>query len=150
MLTVKVRTFKELKTEEIYEILRLRSEVFVVEQNCVYQDIDNKDQKAIHVLGYKSDELVAYARLFEPGYYFEAAAIGRVVVRKNERTNNYGRDIMLATIKAAEEYFETAEITVSAQTYLTKFYNDLGFHEQGETYLEDGIPHIRMTRSNCH
>ncbi|MBT8271466.1 MAG: GNAT family N-acetyltransferase [Bacteroidia bacterium] len=148
MLTIKARPFKDLNTDDIYEILRLRSEVFVVEQNCVYQDIDNKDQKAIHVLGYKGKDLVAYARLFKPGYYFKAATIGRVVVKRNERANNYGRDIMIATIKAAEDYYKAAEITVSAQTYLIVFYNELGFIEHGDTYLEDGIPHIRMTRSN--
>ena len=148
MLTIITKSFKDLTTEQIYKILRLRSEVFVIEQDCIYQDIDNKDQKALHILGFRNNALVAYARLFEPGYYFSAAAIGRVVVKKEERSKNYGVEIMRAAIKAAEESYGASDISVSAQTYLTNFYNDLGFIEEGETYLEDGIPHIKMTRSS--
>ena len=95
-----IKTFDELSTEELYQILRLRSEVFVVEQNCVYQDIDNKDQKALHVLGLKNGGLVAYTRMFRPGDYFENGSIGRVVVANNQRKYGYGKQIMQVSLAA--------------------------------------------------
>ena len=146
MLEIKSKTFEELSTQELYELLQLRSEVFVVEQSCVYQDVDGKDQKAIHVLGYKNGKLVAYTRLFKAGDYFDMTSVGRVVVVENERTHSYGFDIMNATIRTAEERFGKGPIKVSAQSYLKKFYNNLGFKEVGEGYLEDDIPHIGMIR----
>ncbi len=147
MLDIQTKTFNQLKTKELYDLLQLRSEVFVVEQDCVYQDIDGKDQKALHILGYKEDKLVAYTRIFQQGDYFEEASIGRVVVKENQRQFGYGYNIMNASIEAIEKYFKTLEIRISAQTYLKKFYNNLGFKEVGEEYLEDGIPHINMLKS---
>ncbi|WP_299383113.1 GNAT family N-acetyltransferase [uncultured Lacinutrix sp.] len=144
MLEIKVKTFQELTTTELYNLLQLRSEVFVVEQDCVYQDIDGKDQKALHVIGYKNNKIVAYTRLFKPGDYFNLSSIGRVVVYKNERQYKYGYNIMEASIKAIEEHYNTTEIKISAQCYLKRFYNNLNFFEIGEEYLEDGIPHIGM------
>jgi ElaA protein len=146
MLKITTKTFKELTTDELYALLQLRSEVFVVEQDCVYQDIDYKDQKALHVLGFKNDKLVAYTRLFKPGDYFNYASIGRVIVAQNEREHKYGYDIMNASISAIKEYYNETTIKISAQTYLKKFYNNLGFEEVGEGYLEDGIPHIGMIK----
>ena len=146
MLKITTKTFKELTTDELYALLQLRSEVFVVEQDCVYQDIDYKDQKALHVLGFKNDKLVAYTRLFKPGDYFNYASIGRVIVAQNEREHKYGYDIMNASINAIKEYYNETRIKISAQTYLKKFYNNLGFEEVGEGYLEDGIPHIGMIK----
>jgi ElaA protein len=146
MLAVKTKYFNELNTQELYDLLQLRSEVFVVEQNCVYQDIDGKDKKALHVLGYKNKNLVAYTRVFKAGDYFKQASIGRVVVLQNERQHKYGYDIMEASIKAIQDYFNTKTIKLSAQTYLKTFYNNCGFTEQGEEYLEDGIPHIEMIK----
>ena len=146
MIDISIKTFKELNTTELYDLLQLRSEVFVVEQNCVYQDIDGKDQESIHILGYKDSTLVAYTRLFAPGDYFKECSIGRVVVAKTERQNKYGYDIMNASIDAARSYFGQGPIKLSAQSYLKKFYNDLGFKEVGEEYLEDGIPHIAMIK----
>ena len=140
------KTFSELTTQELYDLLQLRSEVFVVEQDCVYQDIDGKDQKALHVLGFKNDKLIAYTRLFKPSFYFEEASIGRVVVAKKERQYNYGNDIMQASIEAIKTYYNTSIIKISAQVYLKKFYNNLGFIEIGEEYLEDDIPHIAMIK----
>lgn len=140
------KSFQELTTTELYQILQLRSEVFVVEQDCVYQDLDFKDQKSLHILGYKNDKIIAYTRIFKPGDYFKNASIGRVVVSKEERTSGYGVDLMEASIKAVEDHFKTSKITISAQVYLTKFYNSLGFNKVGEEYLEDGIPHIEMVR----
>ncbi len=147
MLSLVRKTFKELSIDELYSILKLRSEVFVVEQDCVYQDIDEKDKKAFHVLGLINDDIVAYARIFKPGDYFEEAAIGRVVVDKKHRGFGYANEIMKFSILAAEDLFNQSKIKVSAQTYLKKFYNNLGFKQVGEEYLEDGIPHIAMVKN---
>ncbi len=146
MITTAVKTFNELTSQELYDLLQLRSEVFVVEQDCVYQDIDGKDQKALHVLGYKNEKVVAYTRVFKPGDYFEQASIGRVVVKESERQFKYGYDIMKASIDAIDFHFRVTNIKISAQTYLRKFYNNLGFKQIGEEYLEDGIPHIAMIK----
>lgn len=126
-------------------MLQLRSEVFVVEQNCVYQDIDGKDAKALHLIGTIGDEIVAYARLFAAGYYFDNASIGRVVVSSKYRAHKFGHLLMKAAIAGIEHHFNTKEITISAQLYLKKFYEGHGFVQQGEGYLEDDIPHIRMS-----
>lgn len=145
-MEIKVKAFEELNLHELYEVLQLRAEVFVVEQNCVYQDIDGKDEKALHVLGFENGTLVAYTRIFPPGIYFTEAAIGRVVVKSSSRKNKFGHDIMKASIEAIEERFDTSNIKLSAQTYLTKFYESHGFEQVGEGYLEDGIPHIAMIK----
>ena len=147
MLNIIVKEFDELDTKELYELLRLRSEVFVVEQNCVYQDVDGKDNKAIHVLGIKNANIVAYTRIFKPGDYFKEASIGRVVVSKSVRKDGYGIDIMKASIKVIEDKYSKSSIRISAQKYLLKFYNSLGFIQEGEEYLEDGIPHIQMFKN---
>lgn len=146
MLDIKVKKFKDLTTQEVYDILQLRSEVFVVEQDCVYQDIDGKDQKALHVIGYKNNRVVAYTRIFKPGDYFNLASIGRVVVSQKERDNKYGYFIMKASINAVEELFKVSTIKISAQCYLKHFYGNLEFKQIGEEYLEDGIPHIAMIK----
>jgi ElaA protein len=146
MLTIHIKTFNELATQELYDLLQLRSEVFVVEQDCVYQDLDGKDQKALHVMGYKNEDLVAYTRLFKPGDYFTEASIGRVLVKKSERQHNYGYAIMNASIEAIKKRYKETLIRISAQTYLRKFYGNLQFKEVGEAYLEDGIPHINMIK----
>lgn len=140
-----IKRFNGLSPAEIYEILQLRSEVFVVEQNCVYQDIDGKDAKAIHVLGEIDGKIVAYARLFMPGDYFDEASIGRVVVKPEFRDRKLGHDLMRESIAALAELGET-RIAISAQLYLKKFYESHGFVAEGEPYLEDDIPHIRMLR----
>jgi len=146
MIDIVVKEFNELSTMELYDILQLRSEVFVVEQNCVYQDLDGKDPFALHVIGYKNKKAVAYTRVFKPNDYFKEASIGRVVVSKNQRKHKYGNDIMKASIKAIEEQFNETKIVLSAQTYLKRFYNALNFKEIGDEYLEDGIPHIKMIK----
>ena len=142
-----VRTFNELSTDELYQILRLRIEVFVVEQDCVYQDIDNKDQKALHVLGIKDNSVVAYTRIFKPGDYFENASIGRVVVARDQRQYGYGKAIMKTSLQTIEARFPKVSVEISAQSYLLKFYSELGFRPVGEEYLEDGIPHTRMVKN---
>lgn len=141
-----IKYFSELTTTELYQILQLRAEVFVVEQDCVYQDVDGKDQKSLHVFGFKNDKIVAYTRIFKPGDYFDNASIGRVVIAASERKYGFGHDLMKASIKAVETYFKVDEITISAQKYLKKFYESHHFIQVGVEYLEDGIPHIRMDR----
>lgn len=141
-----VKTFQELTITELYNILQLRSEVFVVEQDCVYQDLDFKDQKSLHVYGVKNDKIVAYTRIFKPGDYFDNSSIGRVVVAAGERTYGYGNDLMKASIKGIKDHFKVDKITISAQKYLKKFYESHQFIQVGEEYLEDGIPHIRMDK----
>lgn len=143
----KIKRFNELSLIELYNLLKLRSEVFVVEQNCVYQDLDGKDEKALHVIGYYNNEIVAYTRLFDKGYYFDETSIGRVVVSPKYRDKKWGFQLMQVSIDAVKEYFNETEITISAQQYLTKFYQSLGFVQTSEMYLEDDIPHIQMKRS---
>ncbi len=146
-MKIEIKTFEELNTNELYAILRLRSEVFVVEQNCVYQDIDAKDGKALHILGTNLGELAAYTRVFKSGDYAEKASIGRVVVDPGHRGHGFGYEIMKVSLDVIKENLNEIEVEVSAQTYLKEFYNSLGFSEIGEGYLEDGIPHIRMLAS---
>ena len=145
-MQVSIKAFDELTIHELYQILRLRSEVFVVEQDCVYQDVDNKDQQALHVIGLKGDEVVAYTRIFKPGDYFDNVSIGRVVVRQDQRKYGLGKKIMLATMAAIDQRFPNKPIEISAQSYLLRFYTELGFSAFGEEYLEDGIPHRRMLK----
>ena len=147
MSSIYIKKFEDLSKSDLYSILRLRSEVFIIEQHCVYQDVDNKDQISLHVFLKKSNAIIAYARLFRPGDYFEEASIGRVVVSQKYRNKDYGKQIMNASINAVYKFFNQRKIKISAQCYLKNFYNDLGFLEQGESYLEDGIPHIAMIKN---
>ncbi|MGB2273951.1 MAG: GNAT family N-acetyltransferase [Flavicella sp.] len=142
-----IKRYSELTRDELYELMKLRSEVFVVEQNSVYLDVDGKDDKALHVLGVKNGKLVAYSRLFNAGVYFDEASIGRVVVAKKERKNDYGHALFEFSIQSVIQYFKTETIKISAQAYLEKFYSSHGFIAEGEGYLEDGIPHIAMYRN---
>ena len=143
----KIKRFNELSTYELYSLLQLRSEVFVVEQNCVYQDVDGKDDNAIHVLGFLDNELASYSRIFDKGIYFEEASIGRVVVSPKLRDKKLGHDLMQVSIAAVKEHFNEHNITISAQEYLKKFYESHGFVQTSEMYLEDDIPHIQMKKS---
>ena len=135
-----VKEWAELSTSEVENIFSLRSEVFVVEQDCVYQDIDGKDQKAKHVLGKKENDIVAYARIFKPGDYFKEASFGRAVVKKTERGKGVGDEL----VKNCLENITEEEIKISAQSYLKGFYGKHGFKAEGNEYLEDGIPHTAM------
>ena len=139
------KPFAALTSTELYTILQLRSEVFVVEQNCAYQDIDNKDQHAFHLSAWDGNTLAAYCRIIPPGISFEAASIGRVLTAKNYRKNGTGRLLMQKAIPAILQQFNCTQITIGAQLYLIKFYTSLGFVQISATYLEDGIPHIDMT-----
>lgn len=142
-MNIQVIPFIEFSIQQLYDVLQLRSQVFVVEQNCVYQDIDGKDQRALHVLGYVDGVLAGYTRIFKAGDYFKQSSIGRVVVHPDYRGLFYGKELMIASIEALKKQ-QTAVIKISAQCYLDKFYKDLGFIATGNKYLEDGIPHQEM------
>ena len=145
-LLFNVKSFNQLTTNELYGALKLRSEVFVVEQNCVYLDIDGNDQRAIHVLGYCNEELVAYCRLFDAGEYFENASLGRVIVAQKHRLKKWGNNLITEAISQIKSHFNQTSITISAQLYLQKFYESHGFVVSSESYLEDDIPHIEMIK----
>lgn len=143
-MRVEIKPFNALTLDELYALLRMRSEIFVVEQQCIYLDLDGKDTQALHVLGWKGSELCGYCRVFRPGDYFEEASIGRVAVPSRFRGNGYGARLMEFTIQAIQKDMGACPIAISAQAYLQRFYEDLGFQPEGELYKEDGIPHIRM------
>lgn len=147
MIQFQIKAFNELSVTELYQLLQLRSDVFIVEQNCVYPDIDGKDAKALHLLGIYEGKVAAYARLFAPGYYFENASIGRVVINQNYRDRKWGHSLMQEAIAGIKHYYGADAITISAQLYLKKFYEGHGFVQDGEGYLEDDIPHIKMHKS---
>jgi ElaA protein len=142
----KIKPFEELSVHELYDLLRLRSEIFVVEQNCVYLDLDGKDKVALHLIGEYGGKTVAHARLFKPGISFDNASIGRVVVDENYRSKKWGHDLMREAITAIATRFNETKITIGAQLYLKKFYESHGFVQTSEMYLEDDIPHIEMVR----
>jgi ElaA protein len=144
MMTFRLKKFSELNVSELYELLKLRAEVFVVEQKCAYQDLDGKDQDSLHLLGYENKDLVAYARLVKPGISYKEASIGRVVVSPVCRKKKYGYLLMEQALRDCELNFSAEQIVISAQQYLEKFYCSLGFATESEPYLEDDIPHIKM------
>lgn len=141
-----IKSFDELTNHEMYNMLRLRSDVFVVEQNCPYLDLDNKDQKGFHLLYYVDNELAGVTRLLPKAVSYDEVSIGRVVIAKSHRGLGLGVKLMEASIEGCEEKFGKEPIRISAQYHLSKFYQSLGFVEQGEVYDEDGIPHIGMLR----
>ncbi len=143
-MRLEIKTYNALTREELYALLRLRAEIFVVEQHCAYQDLDGKDQKALHVLGWEGGNLCGYCRVFRPGDYFEQASIGRVSVAEEYRGRGYGVQIMDFTLAWIEKSMQACPVAISAQAYLQRFYEDLGFKATGDLYAEDGIPHLRM------
>lgn len=142
----KIKPFEVLSVNELYDILQLRSKIFVVEQNCVYLDIDGKDKMALHLFGTFDGKIVAHARLFKSGISFDNASIGRVVVDPDYRDRKWGQELMKNAIFGIQEHFGESQITIGAQLYLKKFYESLGFVQSSEMYLEDDIPHIEMVR----
>lgn len=144
----KLKSFSQLTTTELYAIMHLRNEVFVVEQNCVYQDADNKDQVAWHVMGMDGEQLLAYSRLFAPGHYFsETAAIGRIITASAVRGQGLGKELVRKSIQHVQKLFPRTDISLSGQQHLQKFYEGFGFRKIGSPYLEDGIPHVKMILS---
>ena len=136
--------FDELDIHKLYNLLYLRADIFVVEQECPYLDPDNKDQRALHLQGYLGERLVAYCRLFKPGDYFTEASIGRVVVAADFRKSGYGHQLMDKAIELQASLLNETRITISGQLYLKKFYESHGFVQTSDAYLEDNIPHIQM------
>ena len=143
-MKIKVFKYQDLGPDRLYEILKLRSEVFVVEQKCAYQDLDNKDEKALHLVGEKNNKIIAYTRIFKKVAFFKNSSIGRVLVKKEYRNKDYGRKIMISSIEKLKKEPKEEKIELSAQKYLLKFYSELGFEKIGEEYLEDNIPHVKM------
>ena len=144
-MKIRIHKYQDLTTNKLYEILMLRSEVFVVEQNCAYQDLDNKDQKALHLIVEENNKIIAYTRIFKKGDFFKNSSIGRVLVKKEHRGKHLGKKIMIKSIEQIKIDKTEKKIELSAQKYLLKFYLELGFKKIGEEYLEDGIPHVKMT-----
>lgn len=142
----KIKSFEALSVHELYDLLRLRSEIFVVEQNCVYLDLDGKDKVALHLFGEFEGKIVAHARLFKAGISFENASIGRVTVAADYRDRKWGHDLMREAIAGILLHFGERQITIGAQLYLKKFYESHGFMQTSEMYLEDDIPHIEMKK----
>ncbi len=140
----KIRRFYQLNNLELYNIMQLRNQVFVIEQNCIYQDADGKDEKAKHIFLKNGHQIVTYLRIFKPGDYFENASISRIVTRPGYRNNGYATEAIFKAIEVICNGWKERFIEISAQTYLIDYYKRLGFNKIGEEYLEDGIPHIRM------
>jgi len=141
------KKFDDLEPRELYSILQLRNEVFVVEQNCVFQDADNKDQASCHLMGWNNKILVAYARIIPAGVVYELPSIGRVVTSPVARRNGTGKILMEESIEVIKKLFGNVSIKLGAQLYLKNFYESFGFIQSSDMYLEDGIPHIEMIRS---
>ncbi|GLU55997.1 GNAT family N-acetyltransferase [Dyadobacter frigoris] len=142
------KSFDALSNQELYELLRLRNEVFIVEQNCIFPDLDGKDQKCYHLRGMENGNLMAYSRIVPPGISYEYPSIGRILVSPLGRGKMFGIELMEQSITKLEEIYGEAIIRIGAQLYLKRFYESFGFVQSGEIYDEDGIDHIEMTRKN--
>ncbi|MFT4093517.1 MAG: GNAT family N-acetyltransferase [Niabella sp.] len=138
------KPFDELLLGELYAVLQLRSEVFVVEQHCYYQDVDDKDQESYHLMGLKDDRLIAYSRLLPPGVSYEEPSIGRVVLRADARSTGIGKELMQESITRSRILFGKLPLKIGAQYHLKKFYESLGFRQCSDIYDDAGIEHIKM------
>jgi ElaA protein len=141
-----IKPFNELSLKELYSILRLRGEVFILEQNCPYVDADGKDFHAHHLMGFFDGELAAYARLVQPGVAFDEVSLGRVITSGKYRGKAYGKWLMQQSLIEIEKLYGKVPIRIGAQAYLKKFYEGFGFEDMNEPYLEDGIEHLIMLR----
>jgi ElaA protein len=139
-----LKTFNELTVQQLYQILKLRSAIFVLEQQCLYQDMDDKDQQCHHLMLFEDDQLAAYTRLLPAGLSFDEVSIGRVITNPAFRGKGLARKVMEQSIEACYHLFGKQPIRIGAQLYLKDFYQSLGFAPEGEMYLEDDIPHIEM------
>lgn len=142
----KIKTFDELSVTELYAIIKARVNVFVVEQDCPYPDLDDSDQKAIHLWAEKNGEVLAYCRIFDKGIKYPETSIGRVLTTENARGKSFGKQMMKFAVEIIENRLKTSEIRISAQDYLIKFYSDFGFSATDKKYLEDNLPHTEMFR----
>ncbi len=141
-----LKKFEELTNNELYELLRLRSEVFVVEQKSLFADMDNKDQKCLHLLGCEDGHILAYSRIVPEGLSYEFPSIGRIVVAPAGRGSGLGQELMQVSIDALEDLYGKTTIRIGAQVYLREFYSSFSFRQTSDVYNEDGIDHIEMTR----
>ena len=141
------KPFAQLSPAQLYDALRLRSEVFVVEQNCVFLDMDNKDQQSHHLLLYDNGQLMACARLLPPGLSYTQMSIGRIVSSPMVRGKGFGKIVVQEAIDACYRLFGTGPIKIGAQLYAKAFYEQFGFMQSGEVYDEDGIDHIPMLKA---
>ncbi|UHO38412.1 GNAT family N-acetyltransferase [Chryseobacterium capnotolerans] len=142
----KVKTFEEFTVSELYAVLKARIDVFVIEQNCPYPDLDNYDQKAVHIWAEENGDVLAYCRIFDKGIKYDETSIGRVLTTEKGRGKSLGKLLIKYAVDIIENRFHTSEIRISAQDYLLRFYGDFGFEDTGKKYLEDDIPHTEMIR----
>jgi ElaA protein len=142
----KWKAFNDLTADEVYTILCVRQEVFVLEQECLYLDADGKDRKSYHLMGYLDNDLVAYARIVEPGICYNEVSIGRILSSEKARGTGTGKELMIQAITKIEEIYGMVPIRISAQSYLVGFYGKFGWESTGKEYLEDDIPHTEMLR----
>jgi len=142
----KIKTFEELTVPELYAIIKARIDVFVVEQDCPYPDLDGYDQKAVHLWAEQDGEVLAYCRIFDKGIKYPETSIGRVLTTEKGRGKNLGKQLIRYAVETIENRFRTSEVRISAQDYLLRFYSGFGFEDTGKKYLEDNIPHTEMFR----
>jgi len=140
------KAFEELTSDELYDIMQLRTNIFVVEQNCPYPELDGKDKNCLHVFATQHGNVIAYARIVPPGLSYKEISIGRVAVHQEYRKDGLGRVLIDLALEKIEEEFGAQAIQIGAQSYLKKFYGSFGFEPVSEEYLEDGIPHVDMIR----
>ena len=138
------KRFEELRSAELYSILKLRIEVFIIEQNCIFQDADDKDSFCYHLMNFRGNQLAAYTRLVPAGISFKEISIGRVVTDSQFRNLGLGKELMQRSIDMIWNIYGVQPIRIGAQVYLEAFYSSFGFKKAGEIYLEDGIPHVEM------
>lgn len=139
--------FKEFDVNLLYEVLKLRVDVFVVEQNCAYPDLDTYDQQSLHLFCIEKEEVIAYCRILPPGERYELCSIGRVVVKEKARGTGVARQLMVKAIEEAEDAWNIQTIKICAQSHLQEFYGSLGFVTMSDIFEEDGIPHVNMVRN---
>lgn len=142
----KVKNFEELSINELYELLKARQEVFIVEQTCYYLDADGYDDKALHLWAESDGKIVAYCRIFSHGIKYSESSIGRVLTHPESRGLGLGKSLINIALQILETRFNTRQCRISAQDYLLEFYKDFGFEDTGKKYLEDDIPHTEMVR----
>lgn len=146
MINWLLKIFDELSVHELYAILQLRNEVFAIEQNCVYPDMDNNDQPSHHLMAWQNNKLIAYTRIIPPGIIYTEPSIGRVVISPSIRGTGMGKKLMEKSMEETYKLYGKTPIKIGAQLYLLKFYADMGFTQTSEIYMEDGIEHIEMMK----
>ena len=142
----KIKTFDDITTQELYSVIKARVNVFVVEQNCPYPDLDDYDQKAVHLWAENEGEILAYCRIFDKGIKYKETSIGRVITTEKGRAKGLGRQLIKYALEVIENRLHQTEVRISAQDYLLRFYSDFGFVDTGKKYLEDNLPHTEMFR----